>query len=870
MGERTQTAQQQISIPAWLEDAAKGLTTSAVTESGRPLQQFPGSTIPGFNADQQGAFQTVRQNVGSWASPWSGALEAANNSGNFSQQDAIAPYLEQAGALSMVGAAQPYLNASAGMSGAGAASPLIAAASRGSNESVGDYMNPYNAAVTDRLGALAGRNLTENLLPGVNDTFTGAGQFGSGRHADFTGRVLRDTQESLLGAQASVLQSGYQGALSAAATDAARRAGLAGTVGSLTGADASRLLETGQVAGNLAGAESARLSNLANLASGATSGDRAAELQRSGALSSLGAQGQQLGNNEADALSRIGALQQAQQQAQLQEAEKRFNTQQGYGKEQLDWLNSIIRGTPSPSTTTTTSPGPNMFSQLGGLGLAAYGLFKRDGGRILARDGLYLDPDDYSDDEEEDPEELGYRARVTDEDEGPLAQATSTPAGVSEALPTGATTVAAGSGKTLDTSTPLGRAQAALMEQLTGIGARQKQAAEERRKATQALLTPDKAEDGLESRFASPLVQAGLAMAASKNPTLLGGVGEGGLAAAQSAQRRVASREASSLGRKKLALEAAKMEESAIGDELKGLGTMARTLGLGKGTSATSPLGKLKADLNSGLITPEEYKDGLKKLTQLRPEARASVDPVARLEADFKAGRIDEATYTERKKRLIQPLPAPIERAEDQGIGKANAERYNAYVTEGGKARKALDNIDATMILLDNVKSQGAAGPLLKQIASTLETFGIPPESLSLEKAAPGDAANALSNALIMSQLGSLGAGISNADRDFIQAQVMSIANTKGGNEIIAEVLRRQHRRAEEVAREARAYRKAGGDLAYLDDHISDKFGKTNLFDDSFREMVAEVSSTRAKPISAADRLKGIEAEIQRRREGKQ
>lgn len=56
------------------------------------------------------------------------------------------------------------------------------------------YLNPYtqNAAqaTTDQLT----RNLMENILPGVNSSFAGAGQFGSTRNADFTNRAIQNTQ----------------------------------------------------------------------------------------------------------------------------------------------------------------------------------------------------------------------------------------------------------------------------------------------------------------------------------------------------------------------------------------------------------------------------------------------------------------------------------------------------------------------------------------------------------------------------------------------------------------------------------------------------------------------------------------------------
>jgi hypothetical protein len=90
-------------------------------------------------------------------------------------------------------------------------------------QQVGNYMNPYNAAVTDRIAQLGARNLNEVLLPGVSDSFVRAGQFGSSRMGEFGARALRDTQDSILGQQSQALQQGYGQSLSAAQSDLARK-----------------------------------------------------------------------------------------------------------------------------------------------------------------------------------------------------------------------------------------------------------------------------------------------------------------------------------------------------------------------------------------------------------------------------------------------------------------------------------------------------------------------------------------------------------------------------------------------------------------------------------------------------------------------
>ncbi len=77
------------------------------------------------------------------------------------------------------------------------------------------YMDPYTSAVTDNIARLGNENLMENVLPGVNDTFTGAGQFGGNRNAEFEERAIRNNQREISGAQANALEAGFNTSLNA-------------------------------------------------------------------------------------------------------------------------------------------------------------------------------------------------------------------------------------------------------------------------------------------------------------------------------------------------------------------------------------------------------------------------------------------------------------------------------------------------------------------------------------------------------------------------------------------------------------------------------------------------------------------------------
>jgi hypothetical protein len=67
------------------------------------------------------------------------------------------------------------------------------------------FMNPYTTNVVNEQARLSNQNLFENTIPQLNSTFTGAGQFGSTRNADFMNRAIRDQQQQLTGQQGQTL-----------------------------------------------------------------------------------------------------------------------------------------------------------------------------------------------------------------------------------------------------------------------------------------------------------------------------------------------------------------------------------------------------------------------------------------------------------------------------------------------------------------------------------------------------------------------------------------------------------------------------------------------------------------------------------------
>lgn len=67
------------------------------------------------------------------------------------------------------------------------------------------FLNPYVSNVVEANNQQSNQNLMENILPAVNSTFAGNGQFGSTRNADFTNRAIRDNQQTLNNTNATTM-----------------------------------------------------------------------------------------------------------------------------------------------------------------------------------------------------------------------------------------------------------------------------------------------------------------------------------------------------------------------------------------------------------------------------------------------------------------------------------------------------------------------------------------------------------------------------------------------------------------------------------------------------------------------------------------
>lgn len=239
-------------------------------------------------------------------------------------------------------AAQKTANTAAGLNTMAAAQPYFSQASQTTPSGITDYLNPYQENVTNRMGDLAQRQVNEKLLPGLSDTFTRSGQYGSSRHQELAERGVRDIASELQANIGTQLAKGYD------------------TAGAQRAADLTRLASIGQSAGTLTGTQEQQQGALASVQAG------------------LGQKEQALGLQGAAATEAVGAEQQAMQQKADDLKYQDFQNQVAYPEKQIGFLSNVIRGLPSGGgTTSSTTTGSGQayssspLAQLASAGLSA-------------------------------------------------------------------------------------------------------------------------------------------------------------------------------------------------------------------------------------------------------------------------------------------------------------------------------------------------------------------------------------------------------------------------------------------------------------------------------------------------------------------
>lgn len=284
-----QTAVGSSSGPDWYNDYIKGIAGKGLELAGNTANQpIPQQSIAGFTPDQLQAFQQVRGNQGAYK-PMTDAAQ-----GQFGQ---------------------------AGQA-AGAANAAVAGPSANFTQNWDKYMSPYTQSVVSEIARLGNQNFSENVMPQINASMIGAGQFGSERNADVLGRAGRDVQQNISGQQAGALESGYS------------------TAGNLFNQDANRAQQQQQLQAQTA------------LGGGALSNATGQN------LGALGQTVSALGLADAQALQATGQQQQQLNQLGLDTGYNNQVAANNWDWSNLNNLSTIVRGAQLPTTQTSINNGP--------------------------------------------------------------------------------------------------------------------------------------------------------------------------------------------------------------------------------------------------------------------------------------------------------------------------------------------------------------------------------------------------------------------------------------------------------------------------------------------------------------------------------
>lgn len=285
----TATSSGGSSGPGWYNDYIQGIGGKAAELAGRDASRpVPQQSVAGFTPDQVQAFGQVRSNQGAY---------------------------------------RPYTDAASGQFGAantdaGAATAAVAGPAQTFTQNWQQYMSPYTQGVVNEISRLGNQNFSENIMPTINASMIGSGQFGSERNADVLGRAARDTQSAITGQQASALEAGFN------------------TSGNLFNQDANRIQQQQQLQAQTA------------LGSGAL---RNTTGQNFGAL---GQAVSQLGLSDAQALQASGQQQQQMDQLGMDTAYNNTIAANNWDWSTLDRLNSVTRGMQLPTSSTAVNTGP--------------------------------------------------------------------------------------------------------------------------------------------------------------------------------------------------------------------------------------------------------------------------------------------------------------------------------------------------------------------------------------------------------------------------------------------------------------------------------------------------------------------------------
>ncbi len=355
-----------INRPApFVEDIGQKLSEQAlalqdvpvVTTSASGLTKAPGETDAGFLARQQAAqaFDVRKQNLAGIA-PQVAGQDALQNLAQVKALQGIGsyePFLQTAG--TQAGLAQGLGTMALGQLGT-AASTIggIGTGAQAFQQNVQDFMSPYQSQVIDATLAEFDKNKAIQEKS-IADQALASGAFGGGREgvqkAEFQSGAARE--RALL--QAGLLQQGFGQAQQARQQDIQNRFNL------------------GQAQQGIAGATQGLGSFQSGLA---------------GQQAQFGQGLQQLQGTDVSRLGQLGALNQAQQQAEMDAQREATRMAAFQPQEELnrfaDITTGIMGGMRGSGTTTSNVPNPSPLQSALGIGSTIAGVYGALGGKPFA------------------------------------------------------------------------------------------------------------------------------------------------------------------------------------------------------------------------------------------------------------------------------------------------------------------------------------------------------------------------------------------------------------------------------------------------------------------------------------------------------
>lgn len=333
------------------KDPKTGETTFEVlgAKPFRPYSLDPREYIADFSPLQQAAFLGAQQLQVPGQIGMGSDITAASAASSANLGQRALGYGQQAadiGAVGLLGAAQ----------GLGAGKDYISAATSPAQiEKFTGLSSPYQQAVIDRQ-IKAARDQAEITREQRKAQFARAGGYGGGRQAIEEAEARKALESQIQGIQAQGLQKAYDQAIQQQQFGA--ELGLRGLGAGYQG---------------LGTALQGQQQGMAGVGMGLQALGQAGQF--GGQLGQLGMQQQQAARDILGLQQQFGAQQQAQQQQLINQSIQNYATAQQQPQQQLGFLNAMIRGMATPTTTVQSyQAAPPITSQLAGLGALAYGL----------------------------------------------------------------------------------------------------------------------------------------------------------------------------------------------------------------------------------------------------------------------------------------------------------------------------------------------------------------------------------------------------------------------------------------------------------------------------------------------------------------